>query len=60
MTPDELRTAADDLDRLEEFEPRPGRIWLSNRLRRHAAMFESGRVQLVRSDFGVAALEEQK
>lgn len=36
MTPDELRTAADDLDRLEELEPRPGRVGLADRLRRGA------------------------
>lgn len=36
MTPAELQTAADELDRLEELEPRPGRVCLANRLRRGA------------------------
>ena len=29
----DLTDAADDLDRLEELEPRPGRVGLANRLR---------------------------
>jgi hypothetical protein len=41
MTPQELRTAADDLDRLEELEPRPGRVALANRLRRGAEWLEA-------------------
>lgn len=43
MTPDEIRTAADDLDRLEELEPRPGRVGLANRLRRGAEWMEAAR-----------------
>lgn len=31
---DDLLAAADDLDRLEELDPRPGRVGLANRLRR--------------------------
>lgn len=41
MTLNELRTAADDLDRLEELEPRPGRVWLADRLRRGAEWLEA-------------------
>lgn len=34
----DLLAAADDLDRLEELEPRPGRVGLANRLRRYACV----------------------
>ena len=34
MSVEDLQAAADDLDRLEELEPRPGRVGLANRLRR--------------------------
>ena len=41
----DLTEAADDLDRLEELEPRPGRVGLANRLRKLTHAIEPDRLK---------------